>query len=85
MDIPSGLISPLELLAIAGIVAVVVVKIARLRAARSQQLPEDVAARLETLETDVQRLQNDLSETQERLDFAERVLVKAREEGRIGV
>jgi len=67
-----------------GIVAGAVVQIVRLRAARSDQLPADVPARLEALEGEVQRLQQDLSETQERLDFAERVLGKTREERRIG-
>ena len=80
----SGLISPIEFLAIVGIVAVVVVKIARLRAAGSQLPSADVSARLETIEGEIQRLKQDLAETQERLDFTERVLGKAREERRIG-
>lgn len=67
-----------------GIPAYTVLKIARLRAARSELLSSDVTGRLETLERDVQGLQQELSETQERLDFAERLLSKAREERRIG-
>jgi predicted nucleic acid-binding Zn-ribbon protein len=43
-----------------------------------------VTARLEALERGVQDLQQELAETQERLDFAERLLTKAREERRIG-
>jgi len=39
---------------------------------------------VEALERVVQDLQQELSETQERLDFAERLLSKAREERRIG-
>jgi uncharacterized membrane-anchored protein YhcB (DUF1043 family) len=81
---PSDIIAPVTFLATVGIVAGVVVKIVRLRAARSELPSADVSARLETLESDVQRLQQDLVETQERLDFTERVLGKAREERRIG-
>lgn len=67
-----------------GIPAFTVLKIARLRAARQELLSADVTGRLEALERDVQGLQQELSETQERLDFAERLLSKAREERRIG-
>lgn len=67
-----------------GIPAVTVLKIARLRAARQASPSADVTGRLETLEHDVQSLQQELAETQERLDFAERLLSKAREERRIG-
>ncbi len=66
-----------------GIPAVTVLKIARLRAARQESPATDVTGRLETLEHDVQSLQQELAETQERLDFAERLLSKAREERRI--
>lgn len=37
----------------------------------------DVTERLEAVEQDVQTLQRQLSETQERLDFAERLLARA--------
>ena len=67
-----------------GIPAVTVLKVARLRAARQASPSTDVTGRLETLEHDVQSLQQELAETQERLDFAERLLSKAREERRIG-
>ena len=67
-----------------GIPALTVIKIARLRATRAQSPSADVTARLEVLERDVQGLQHELAETQERLDFAERLLSKAREERRIG-
>jgi len=60
------------------------IKIARLRATRPESLPADVTARLEALERGMQGLQEELAETQERLDFAERLLSKAREERRIG-
>jgi predicted nucleic acid-binding Zn-ribbon protein len=67
-----------------GVPAVTVLKIARLRAARAASPSDDVAGRLESLERDVQGLQQELGETQERLDFAERLLSKAREDRRIG-
>ena len=72
------------LLIFVGIPAFTVIKIARLRASRLQSPSADVTARLEAVERDVQDLQHELAETQERLDFAERLLSKAREERRIG-
>ena len=44
----------------------------------------EVAARLEALESEVGNLRQELSETQERLDFAERVLAQAPETRRVG-
>ena len=72
------------LLIFVGIPAFTVIKIARLRASRLQSPSADVTTRLEAVERDVQDLQHELAETQERLDFAERLLSKAREERRIG-
>jgi predicted nucleic acid-binding Zn-ribbon protein len=72
------------LIPIAAIIAIATVKIARLRATPPASLSADVSARLETLEHSVQGLQHELAETQERLDFAERLLTKAAEERRIG-
>ena len=72
------------LLIFVGIPAFTVIKIARLRASRLQSPSADVTAQLEAVERDVQDLQHELAETQERLDFAERLLSKAREERRIG-
>ena len=40
--------------------------------------------RLEALEAEVSKLRQELSETQERLDFAERLLAQGRETGRVG-
>ena len=71
------------LVPIAAIFAYAAVKIARLRAT-SPSLPADVTARLEALEQRVDGLHQELAETQERLDFAERLLSQAREERRIG-
>jgi len=67
------------LLIFVGIPAIKVIKIARLRAMRPQSLSADVTERLEAVEHRVEDLQQELAETQERLDFAERLLSKARE------
>jgi hypothetical protein len=67
-----------------GIPAFTVLKIARLRAARAGSSSGDVAGRLDGFERDLQNLQQELAETQERLDFAERLLTKARDERQIG-
>jgi hypothetical protein len=72
------------LISVVGTAAVTIVKVARLWATRSQSPSADVTARLETLERDFQSLQQEQAETQERLDFAERLLSKAREERQIG-
>jgi len=72
------------LLIFVGIPALTVLKIARLRANRLQSPSVDVTERLETVEHRVEDLQKELAETQERLDFAERLLSKAREERKIG-
>ena len=71
------------LLILVGIPAFAVTKVARLRANRPSP-SADVTARFEALERSVQALQQELAETQERLDFTERLLSKAREERRIG-
>jgi len=72
------------LLIFVGIPAYTVLKLASLRAARPQAPSADVTARLEEMERGVQDLRHELAETQERLDFTERLLSKAREERRIG-
>ena len=69
---------------VVGIPAFTVLRIARLRAARLGSPAADVTERLEGLEHDVQHLQQELAETQERVDFAERLLSKAREDKRLG-
>lgn len=76
---------------VVAIIAVTVYKMARLRATRPELPATDVTARLEALERGVQGLQqelaethHELAETQERIDFAERLLSKAREERQIG-
>jgi predicted nucleic acid-binding Zn-ribbon protein len=72
------------LLIFVGIPALTVFKIARLRATRLQSPPADVAERLEAVEHRVEDLQRELAEAQERLDFAERLLTKAREDRQLG-
>lgn len=72
------------LIPVVAIIAYAAIKIARLRATRPELPSTEVTGRLEALERDVQGLQQELAETQERLDFAERLLSKAREERRIG-
>jgi predicted nucleic acid-binding Zn-ribbon protein len=72
------------LLSTVGIAAFTVVKVARLFATRRESPSTDVTERLEEVERRIQGLQQELVETQERLDFAERLLSTAREERRIG-
>ncbi len=80
----SPLVFLFALMLVVGIPAVTVIKLARLRASRQESPSADALARLEALERDVQDVQQALGETQERLDFAERLLSKAREERQIG-
>jgi predicted nucleic acid-binding Zn-ribbon protein len=72
------------LIPITAIVAFTVFKLAKLRSARPDSASTDVTARLEALEHGFEDLQQELSETQERLDFAERLLTKTRDERQIG-
>jgi len=72
------------LLIFVGIPALTVLKIARLRATRPQSPSAEVTERLQVVEHRIEDLQQELAETQERLDFAERLLSKAREERKIG-
>jgi len=72
------------LLIFVGIPALTVLKIARLRANRPQLQSPEVTERLEAVEQRVEDLQKELAETQERLDFAERLLTRAREERQVG-
>jgi predicted nucleic acid-binding Zn-ribbon protein len=72
------------LLIFVGIPALTVLKIARLRANRPHASSPEVTERLDAVEQRVEDLQKELAEAQERLDFAERLLTKAREERRVG-
>jgi hypothetical protein len=73
------------LIPISAILAFAAVKITKVLAgARRAALPDEAAARLEALEHKVDGLQQELGETLERLDFAERMLSQAREPRRLG-
>lgn len=76
------------LIPIAAIVMVGLVKIARLWSPgvqwQSGPVVQRLEARMEQMEQELVTLQHDLSETQERLDFAERLLAQTREGKRIG-
>jgi hypothetical protein len=50
---------------------------------RRQGSSQAVEARLEALEHDLTSVRNELAETQERLDFAERLLSQSREDKRL--
>jgi hypothetical protein len=54
------------------------------RLRRSRPGGSDLQARLDALEAEVSRLGQELSETQERLDFTERVLAQAPETRQVG-
>lgn len=71
------------LLSTVGIAAFTVIKVARLFTHRPRALPDDVLARVEELEQSLHHVRQELAETQERLDFAERLLSAKREERRI--
>jgi hypothetical protein len=77
-----GFLAPL--IPITAIIAFAVVKLAQLRSSQPGSSTADVTARIEALERGLQEVQQDLAETQERLDFAERLLSQAREDRRIG-
>jgi hypothetical protein len=70
------------LIPIVAIIAFAAVKITRLRVGAPNS--SDLVARVSALEQIVHDVQQELAETQERLDFAERLLSQAREERRIG-
>jgi len=72
------------LLSVLGIGALTVITVTRLITGRKGSIPSDVTARLEDLEQGMQTLQHELAETQERLDFAERLLSAERDKKRIG-
>lgn len=62
------------------------VPISRALAARIRSRPDQAGdgGRLEELAMHVERLQREMLETQERLDFAERLLAQRREASRVG-
>lgn len=68
------------LIPIVAIVAWAAIKIAQIKASRSTDSSGDLAGRVEELERGLQGMQQQLAETQERLDFAERLLARGKEE-----
>jgi hypothetical protein len=54
-------------------------KLARIKAEAQQGVGADVLDRLNELEGEVQELRRELTEAQERLDFAERLLAKPKD------
>lgn len=74
----------LALLIVVGIPAFTILRIMSMRAARVQSPSVDVTERLEAVEHRIEDLQRELADTHERLDFAERLLSKGREERGIG-
>lgn len=54
-------------------------KLARIKAEAQRGVGDDVVARLQELEGEVQDLRRQLTEAQERIDFAERLLAKPRD------
>ena len=77
-----GFLAPL--IPIVAILSFAAVKITKMLVeARGGSASRDAAARLEALEQKVEGLQHELGETQERLDFAERLLSQAREPRRL--
>jgi hypothetical protein len=81
---PEVFIEFIALLSTVGIAAFTVIRVARLFAHRSQTPSSDIVERLEVLERTLRNVQQELGETQERLDFTERLLSTAREGRRIG-
>lgn len=57
--------------------------VARRIGGKAQEADHDQAVRVEQLERDLEELRAQLSETQERVDFAERVLAQVREAQRL--
>ncbi len=74
----------IALLSTVGIGAFTVIKVARLFARRPRSVSDELTGRVEELERTLHHVQQELAETQERLDFTERLLSTTREERRLG-
>jgi hypothetical protein len=82
MVLPGEVIAPVgSLLLIIGAVYLAVSRLVRLRATLQRGEVPDAADRLDALEGELQDLRHQLTETQERLDFTERLLTRGRDEG----
>lgn len=64
---------------VVAIICGTIVKLQKVKSEASAKLPEEELARLDALEQEVMTLRQELSETQERLDFTERLLTRGRE------
>jgi len=71
---PDLVLIAVAVISVTGIVARTIVKITSARL--SARPPDELTARVEELESHMHGLQQELAETQERLDFAERLLAK---------
>lgn len=71
-------------LALLGTGAFTILKVVKMWTARRELPPGDLAERVEALERSLESLQQEQAETHERLDFAERLLAKSREERQLG-
>lgn len=71
-------------LALLGTGAFTVTRVVKMWTARRELPRGDLAERVEALERSLETLQQEQAETLERLDFAERLLTKAREERQLG-
>jgi hypothetical protein len=67
------------LLSTVGIAAFTVIRVAKVIASRGQTPAGEMSERLEDLEGTVADLQRELSDAQQRLDFAERLLASVKE------
>ena len=72
------------ILVVVSIIARATIKIEQVRAAHGERSSADLTARVEELESTVAELRDQLTQAQERLDFAERLLTEARQDRRIG-
>lgn len=66
---------------IVAIICGTLLKMQKVKSAASAELPAEDLARLDALEQEVSALRHELTETQERLDFTERLLIKGRSGG----
>ncbi len=69
---------------VVAIVMTSLVKIARLRVQGQVTLPPEIEQRIAQLQDEVGSLRQELGETQERLDFTERLLVKKGDDKALG-
>jgi len=69
----------IALFGVVGTAGYTIVKVARLITSRREQPSADMTERIEALERGLESLQQEQAETQERLDFAERLLAKPKD------